>query len=78
MIPTRFASYLFGLLLSGTMSLLVSGISTFRATGMIKGFGMLWMNNWMFGWAVAFPTVLVVGPIVRRLVARVCASDPEA
>jgi hypothetical protein len=28
------------------------------------------MQNWAISWAVAFPTVLVVAPITRRIVAR--------
>ena len=33
MIPARYGPILFGAILSGLMSLLVSGISTFRVTG---------------------------------------------
>ena len=70
MIPARFAPVLFGLILSGLMSLLVSGISTLRVTGLDAGFPGRWMGAWAIGWAVAFPTVLVVAPLTRRLVAR--------
>ena len=61
----RFAPILFGFLLSGLMSLVVSGIATVRAVGLVDGFPALWMSSWL----VAFPTVLVVAPLVRRLVA---------
>ncbi|MEM9443377.1 MAG: DUF2798 domain-containing protein, partial [Pseudomonadota bacterium] len=44
MMPQRFAPYLFGLLLSGMMSFIVSGIATFRATGMVDGFFGLWIG----------------------------------
>ena len=67
----RFAPVLFGLLLSGLMSLVVSGIATLRAIGPVDGFAGLWMSAWISSWLVAFPTVLVVAPIVRRLVARI-------
>ena len=66
----RFAPFLFGFLLSGMMSFIISGIATFRAMDAIDGFFGLWMSAWMPSWAVAFPTVLVVAPVVRRLVAR--------
>ena len=36
MIPRKYAPVLFGLVLSGLMSLLVSGIATFRATGLVE------------------------------------------
>ena len=70
MIPARFAPVLFGLILSGLMSLLVSGIATWRAVGLPADFVALWLSAWLNAWAVAFPAVLVVAPITRRLVAR--------
>lgn len=66
----RFAPILFGFLLSGLMSLVVSGIATVRALGLVDGFSGLWMSSWMSSWLVAFPTVLMVAPLVRRMVAR--------
>ena len=70
MIPARYASILFGLILSGLMSCMVSGIATLRATGLGDGVLLLWMGAWMTSWAIAFPAVLVVAPLTRRLVAR--------
>jgi hypothetical protein len=70
MFPARFAPILFGFLLSGMMSCIVSGLSTFRALGLGPDFAMLWMGNWAVSWATAFPVVLIVAPITRRLVAR--------
>jgi len=69
MIPARFAPVLFGLILSGLMSLLVSGVATFRALGLPPGFVAAWVGAWLPSWAVAFPTVLVVAPVTRRIVA---------
>jgi len=69
MFPARFAPVLFGLILSGLMSCMVSGIATTRALGLADGFFGQWMISWAFSWAVAFPVVLVVAPITRKLVA---------
>jgi hypothetical protein len=70
MIPARFAPVLFGLLLSGSMSLIVSGIATARATGLAGDFLMRWIvGGWLPSWAVAFPAVLVMAPLTRWLVA---------
>ncbi|TLP46968.1 MULTISPECIES: DUF2798 domain-containing protein [Cohaesibacter] len=69
MIPARFAHILFGLFLSGLMSFIVSGIATYRALGLMDGFMGEWIGSWLSAWAVAFPCVLVVAPIARRLVA---------
>ena len=70
MIPARHAPILLGLVLSGLMSLIVSGIATLRAAGLGEGVAALWMGSWVSSWAVAFPTVLVAGPLARRVVAR--------
>jgi len=69
MIPARFSPILFGFILSGLMSCMVSGISTLRVLGPIDGFAGAWMASWIYSWAVAFPSVLMVAPITRRLVA---------
>lgn len=70
MIPNRFAPALFSLILSGQMSLLVSGISTWRAIGPVPGFMGQWLGAWLAAWLVAFPAVMVAAPVSRRLVAR--------
>ena len=69
MIPARFAPILFGLILSGLMSWVVSGIATFRSLGLHDAFVVEWAGSWIVSWAIAFPTVLIVAPITRRIVA---------
>ncbi len=64
----RFAPILFGFVPSALMSLLVSGISTFRNAGLIDGFVSLWMHAWLPSWLIAFPIALFVAPLARRLV----------
>jgi len=70
MIPARFAPIVFGFFLSGMMSAMVSGIATWRALGIDAAFPGHWFGSWLTSWAVAFPAVLVVAPITRRIVAR--------
>lgn len=74
MIPRRFAPVAFGFLLSGFMSFLVSGISIYRAEGFSDAFMHAWMGGWIPSWAVAFPAVLVVAPLARRIVDRLVRS----
>jgi len=75
MIPARFAPIVFGFILSGLMSLMVSGIATFRALAPNVPFFSEWMGSWVSAWAVAFPAVLVVAPLTRRLVAKLVKTD---
>jgi hypothetical protein len=64
----KFAPVLFGFVLSALMSLLVSGIATFRNAGLVDGFFNIWLGAWLPSWLIAFPVVLVVAPIARRFV----------
>jgi hypothetical protein len=68
MIPAKFAPLLFGLLLSGAMSLLVSGISTLRVHGLAGGFAAAWIGSWLMAWLFAFPAVLAFAPLTRKAV----------
>ena len=75
MIPARYAHIAFGFILSGLMSFLVSGISTVLAIGFVPGLMAEWITGWLPSWAVAFPVVLFVAPLARRLVAALTVTD---
>ena len=77
MIQKKYAPMLFGLILSGLMSFMVSGISTFRAVGLVPTFTQLWIGAWLTAWAFAFPVTLVVAPIARRAVDRLTATNQQ-
>lgn len=74
MLPQKFAPLLFGLILSGLMSLLVSGISMLRAMGLVDGFAAAWTTAWLTAWLFAFPSVLLVAPLARAAVTRLTAK----
>lgn len=59
---------LFLLILSGMMSFIVSGISTFKAVGLNHHFVSLWLSAWIIAWILAFPSVLICAPIAQKLV----------
>ena len=69
--PARFAPAFFGFVLSGMMSLIVSGIATFGHAGLADGVISLWMSSWLLSWLIAFPVVLMVAPVARHLVSLV-------
>lgn len=72
-IPARFAPILFGALLSAIMVALVSGFVIAVTQGIDQGFAMLWLRSCATTWPVAFPTVTLVAPWVRRVVGLVVA-----
>ncbi len=75
MLPARFFPIAFGFVLSGLMSFLVSGIATYRNFGLTEDFLGSWIGAWLPSWLIAFPTVLVVAPIARRIVGRLIRRE---
>ena len=75
MIPARFAPIVFGFILSGLMSCMVSGIATVRTVGLPPDLPSLWLAAWLPSWLIAFPAVLIVAPLTRRLVAKLVRQD---
>ncbi len=73
-VPRRLESVAFGFLLSGMMSCAVSGLSTAIASGIHDDFFLRWMSAWVPSWGVAFPAVLVVAPLVRRILKRIVVA----
>jgi hypothetical protein len=70
-IPARFAPIVFGAVLSAIMVAIVSAFVLATARGLDPGFTAQWLKSCATTWPVAFPTVTIVAPWVRRLVARV-------
>ncbi len=70
-IPARYSHLLFGGLLSVIMVTIISGTVLLISRGYGDGFFAAWLKGFATAWPIAFPTVLVVAPFVRRVVARV-------
>lgn len=65
----RYARILTPLAISVLMTLVVSGVATAANLGFGRDFLMAWPKAWGLSWLAAFPTLLFVLPLVRRLVA---------
>jgi hypothetical protein len=72
-IPVRYAPLVFGALLSAIMVAIVSAVVLALNRGIGEGFAWQWLRSCATTWPVAFPTVTVVAPWVRRMVGRVTA-----
>ncbi|WP_010466951.1 DUF2798 domain-containing protein [Acidovorax radicis] len=70
-LPARSAAWVTPLLLSLLMTFIVSLISTLRVVGLSMDVPRLWMSSWALSWLVAFPTLLLVLPLVRRATAAI-------
>ena len=77
MFHPRHAPLLTGFFLTFIMTFVISGVSTLLALGLTGAALARWPVAWMTSWAIAFPTVLVVLPLVRRIVGRLTAQEPR-
>ena len=76
-LPARFAGLVMSLFLSIFMTCIVSLISTLRSKGMVDGLLHIWMGAWALSWIIAFPTLLLVLPLVKTATGFV-VEKPEA
>ncbi|WP_432287627.1 DUF2798 domain-containing protein [Aminobacter sp. BA135] len=76
-LPARYAAIVMPLVLSVLMTFVVSAISTLKSLGPTPAFLSTWPAAWVLSWLVAFPTLLLVLPLVKRIVALVVAA-PKA
>jgi hypothetical protein len=73
-LPARYASIVMPLVL---MTFVVSAISTLKSLGPTPAFVTTWPAAWAISWLVAFPTLLAVLPLVRRIVAFAVEAPPS-
>ena len=70
-IPNRFAPLVFGAVLSAVMVAFVSAFVLAINQGFGPQFAGQWLRSCATTWPVAFPTVTLIAPWVRRFVAAV-------
>ena len=73
-IPVRYSNLLFGAMLSMIMVTVISGAVVLVTQGLSANFLAQWFKGFAIAWPIAFPTVLVVAPLVRKIVARLTAG----
>ncbi|OGB21796.1 MAG: hypothetical protein A3I66_15170 [Burkholderiales bacterium RIFCSPLOWO2_02_FULL_57_36] len=72
-IPARFAPIVFSALLSAIMVCIVSAFVLITTQGIHPALPAQWLKSCVTTWPVAFPTVAIVAPWVRRIVGLVTA-----
>jgi len=75
MIPAKYTHYVFSFFMALLMSCIMSFVITVFNVGLVDNLLFIWLKAWGFAFMVAFPTINVVAPIVRKLVALVVAKD---
>lgn len=64
----------FAILMSGIMSLLMSGWITIINVGTPSNFLTLWMAAWCLAWPVAGLVAFIFGPVVQKISARLAGK----
>jgi len=67
LLHARHANLVMPLFLSIIMTCVISLVSTLRGVGLAPGLVSLWLGSWLLSWVIAFPTLLVVLPLVRKV-----------
>lgn len=75
MIPRKYEFYVFTFLMALFMSFFMSGVITLINIGWVDGFFGLWIEAFIKAFVIAYPTIMVVVPQVRRVVNMVVRQD---
>ena len=67
--PAKAAGLIMPLLLSILMTFIVSFVSTLKSLGLDAFTLTGWLSAWGLSWLIAFPALLLVLPVVKKLTA---------
>jgi hypothetical protein len=76
LIPTQYSHYVFSFFMSLLMSGIMSGCITIFNLGWIADLWQIWLQAWAGAFVIAFPTIVLITPLVRRLVLAVVKPTP--
>jgi Na+/glutamate symporter len=69
-IPKKYALFVFVLLVAGPLSMVLSAVNTWWATGGTD-FVRHWLPAWGRGFAIAWPTALALVSVVRKIMPKI-------
>jgi hypothetical protein len=67
LLNARYSAVVMPFFLSIIMTCVISLVSTLRGVGLVPGLLSFWLGSWGLSWVIAFPTLLVVLPLVRKV-----------
>ncbi len=70
-LPARYHKYALPLGTSFFMTLLVTGVATWRVLGWDRTMFKMKFSSWMIAWAIAAPTMFFMMPVVHRTLSHI-------
>lgn len=70
-VPKKYEPVAFAFLLSAIQTFVITGISLALTIGLSGELPGLWAKAYVSSWIVAFPGVLLIAPVVRRILKRI-------
>jgi len=67
MIKQQYYRYLYSFFMSLMMSCFMSFVITLFNIGLVDNFLSIWRHSWAFAFMVAYPSVLMFTPVVKRI-----------
>ncbi len=67
-IPKQYTPLVFSFFMAFLMSGIMSCVITVFNIGWVENLLLIWLKAWAFAFVIAFPTIVLISPIVRKLV----------
>ncbi len=75
MIARKYRSIVFAFFMASLVSCLISLVISVLNVGLVDNLFTIWLRAWGFAFVVAFPTIILIAPIVRLLVELVLENE---
>ena len=75
MVPKKYAPQAFSFFMALLMSCIMSLMISLFNLGLVEGIALVWLRAWVPAFAIAFPTILLITPLVRKLASLVLVKE---
>lgn len=74
MISAKYQKIVFSLIMALFMSGIMSFVISVFNVGLIENIFTIWIKAWSFAFIAAFPTIMLISPIVQKIVSRLIST----
>lgn len=71
-IPIKYYRFVFSFMMATCMSFVISGALTYINLGLVDDFIGIWLLGWGKSFVVAYPTLLMLFPVVSKVAKAIC------